>query len=426
MGFVDSGMGWTVEQALSLAPDAASASAGRGLASATKWQSAGRDDALAWGEAKGSGAKPYQTVVNLGDGASKCSCPSRKFPCKHALGLLLRVAAGEVAAGEPTDWARDWAEKRGQKAAAKVEKAEATPKAADPRTAEKRWANVLRGLDECEAFLRDAVGNGLLLTGATRSWDDMAKRMVDAQAPGVARRLRRIGETVGVGAEGGERAAAGIGSLALLVRAARRVEALGDLAHDVRAALGVPGGDEGAEERVRDVWDVVGTFGHEEDRLWTRRTWFLGRASGRWALHLGFAPGANPPPPLAPYGAALDAEAVFAPSAWPLRAEIEGGEGRPFAPRRGGTWAQAFEAQADALAQNPWLDLFPVLLTDAAFGKVEGRWRVIDAAGAGVPFVGADDEREWLLGRTGNQPCEIFGEFDGRGLRVVSYREREG
>ena len=408
---------WTVDQALALAPDPASATAGRGLATAGKWESAGLNDDAAWGEAKGSGAKPYQTVVALGDGASKCSCPSRKFPCKHALGLLIRAARGEVAAGEPPAWATEWLEKRGQKAVAKAE----TPRAADPKSAERRWGNVLKGLDECEAFLHDAVGGGLLSMSSTRSWDEMAARMVDAQAPGAARRLRRIGETVGVGPDWGERAAAGLGSLSLLVEAARNIDGLGDLGHDVRAALGIP--TQETRESVADVWDVVGTFGEEEDRLWTRRTWLRGRASRRWALHLAVAPsGGTPPPPLAPYGAAFAAEARYFPSAWPLRAQFELGTPQAFAPGAGDTWAETFDAQADALARNPWIERFPVLLRNAVLAEGE-RWLVVDAVGVAMPLSNHADEIEWILGHTGNLPCELFGEFDGESFYLVSYRE---
>lgn len=417
-------MALTAEQVISLAPDPASASAGRGLAGPAKWQSAGRNDEIAWGEAKGSGAKPYTTVASLGDGASKCSCPSRKFPCKHALGLLLRVAAGEVPTGEPPAWAAEWTEKRGQKAVAKAEKTEAAPRQADPKSAERRWATVLKGLHECEAFLHDAVGNGLLAMGATRSWDEMAKRMVDAQAPGVARRLREIGGRVGVGPDWGDRVAEGLGSLGLLIEAARRVDQLGDLAHDVRTALGIAARKEEAEEAVADTWDALGTFGEEEDRLWVRRTWFRGRETGRWALHLAFGPGGSAPPPaFVPFGASLRTEARFAPSAWPLRAHFGEGPNPAFAPERGGTWAQAFEAQADALARNPWIDQFPVLLTDARLAREENRWLVVDAEGVAMPLTMAESERNWLLARTGNRPCELFGEFDGERFALVSYRE---
>lgn len=411
-------MPWTVEQVLSLAPDAASATAGRGLANGSKWVSSGQNVELAWGEAKGSGAKPYQVVASLSDGATKCSCPSRKFPCKHGLGLLLRVAQGEIATGEPPTWATDWQEKRSAKAAAPAK----APAVADPKTAEKRWATVLKGLDECEAFLHDAMRDGLLSLSSARSWDEMAKRMVDAQAPGVARRLRSIGGRIGVGNDWTTRVAHELGSLGLLLEAARRTETLGNLSHDVKTALGIPSRKEDAEESVTDTWDALGTFAEEADRLWTRRTWFRGRASGRWALHLAFAPhGSTPPSPHLPFGAALRGDALFFPSAWPLRAHVGEGRAAEFAPAQGGTWNDAFEDQANALASNPWIDIFPVLLTDAAFAREEDDWFIVDGKGQAMPLANSDNDRERILGRTGNIRCEMFGEFDGKTFRLLSY-----
>jgi len=71
----------TADQITALAPDAASLKAGRGLATPRKWQDLGADGGALWGLALGSGAEPYQTRLDLTDFASKCSCPSRKFPC---------------------------------------------------------------------------------------------------------------------------------------------------------------------------------------------------------------------------------------------------------------------------------------------------------------------------------------------------------
>ncbi|MRT44910.1 SWIM zinc finger family protein, partial [Xylella fastidiosa subsp. multiplex] len=92
------GVRWSADQVLALAPDAASRKAGSKLGAAGPWSEAGSsDEGAVWGLCKGSGSKPYQTVVDLADAAGpayKCSCPSRKFPCKHALGLLL-LWAGE-------------------------------------------------------------------------------------------------------------------------------------------------------------------------------------------------------------------------------------------------------------------------------------------------------------------------------------------
>lgn len=100
---------WTTDEVLALAPDASSAKAGQKLATPTPWSGTGAADSLVWGHCKGSGKTPYQTIVELTSPAFKCSCPSRKFPCKHALGLLLLWAQGEVAdAAQPADHAAAW------------------------------------------------------------------------------------------------------------------------------------------------------------------------------------------------------------------------------------------------------------------------------------------------------------------------------
>jgi len=52
---------------LALAPDASSASTGRELSSPAKWVSAGANEGSVWGEAKGSGTRPYQTAIDLGE-----------------------------------------------------------------------------------------------------------------------------------------------------------------------------------------------------------------------------------------------------------------------------------------------------------------------------------------------------------------------
>ncbi|MGW0416231.1 SWIM zinc finger family protein, partial [Streptomyces collinus] len=124
----EQGVRWTAEQVLALAPDAASRKAGSKLGTAGPWSGAGSGEGTVWGLCKGSGSKPYQTVVDLAGTAGpayKCSCPSRKFPCKHALGLLLLWAepGGEVApVAEPPEWAEQWLS--GRRGRAEGERAE--------------------------------------------------------------------------------------------------------------------------------------------------------------------------------------------------------------------------------------------------------------------------------------------------------------
>src|SRR3954454_6582888 len=98
-------MEWTTGTVEGLAPDTASVTAARRLARPAPWSELGHDQRSLWGLCKGSGAKPYQVQVDLQEGpAYKCSCPSRKFPCKHALALLLLLATGHVAEGTAPAW----------------------------------------------------------------------------------------------------------------------------------------------------------------------------------------------------------------------------------------------------------------------------------------------------------------------------------
>src|SRR5689334_12693505 len=55
---------WSVDQVLALAPDPASAAAGRKLAHREPWSDIGTIDELVWGCCAGSGKAPYQTIVD--------------------------------------------------------------------------------------------------------------------------------------------------------------------------------------------------------------------------------------------------------------------------------------------------------------------------------------------------------------------------
>ena len=104
----------TEEQILALAPDEASKKPGKDLANPSKWVSKSFNDQALWGACQGSGSKPYLTQIDLNNIAFKCSCPSRKFPCKHGLGLmLLHARQPEIFTQEAAPaWVTDWLGKR--------------------------------------------------------------------------------------------------------------------------------------------------------------------------------------------------------------------------------------------------------------------------------------------------------------------------
>lgn len=99
----------SAESVLALAPDVASAKAANGLLKPGGWPTLANAAAV-WGECQGSGSKPYQTQVDLSGPTFKCSCPSRKFPCKHGLVLLLLKAKDPslFKADTPPAWVTEW------------------------------------------------------------------------------------------------------------------------------------------------------------------------------------------------------------------------------------------------------------------------------------------------------------------------------
>ncbi|MFD9203816.1 SWIM zinc finger family protein, partial [Streptomyces anthocyanicus] len=191
------GVRWTADQVLALAPDTASRKAGSKLGAAGPWSEAGSsEEGAVWGLCKGSGSKPYRTVIDIADStgpAYKCSCPSRKFPCKHALGLLLLWAGedGAVPRGKAPDWADEWMEGRRKRADGKrAQDAAGSASSGDPeaarRRAERRAESITAGASELEQRLTDLLRGGLA-SAEQRGyglWEETAARMVDAQAPG--------------------------------------------------------------------------------------------------------------------------------------------------------------------------------------------------------------------------------------------------
>src|SRR5262249_14890415 len=141
---------WSVEQVLALAPDPAAQRAARGLAGPGPWRElgcrplGGEDATVVWGLCLGSGSSPYQTCVDISEPAFKCSCPSRKIPCNHALGLLLRWASSGVVEGPPPAWVAEWQAGRTERAARAQSRREAATAPVDEETAQRRAASSAR------------------------------------------------------------------------------------------------------------------------------------------------------------------------------------------------------------------------------------------------------------------------------------------
>ncbi|MBV8858357.1 MAG: SWIM zinc finger family protein [Acidobacteria bacterium] len=430
-------MSFSPEQIIALVPDAPSARAGRALATARKWPALGCDERAVWGECQGSGKEPYRTQIDLTEPAFRCTCPSRKLPCKHALGLFLLFAA-EGQSFERRDrpaWVAEWLEKRDRRSqrARKKEAAEASnggapPKrkraATKPGRASDRHARVSAGLAELELWLRDLVRRGLAdaQSQPARYWEQMAARLIDAQAPGAARRVRELSSATASAGGWAEAVLSRVGLLYLLVEAFKRIDTLPEpVRADVRAGLGWTIKEEElpADAGVRDRWVVAGQFTYEGEKLSIQRTWLRGETSARDALLLDFAAAGQPLKSNLLPGTSLDAELVFYPSNSPLRAAVRArhSQPEPCGPAGGhATVESLLDAYAEALARNPWIEVFPALLGEVVPVRREGVWIVKDSGGRLLPL-GPRLRGGWeILALSGGSPVTLFGEWDGRHL----------
>ncbi len=416
---------------LALAPDAASQRAAAGLARPACWSDAGTAGDLVWGLCAGSGRPRYQTMVDLAGPAYRCSCPSRKFPCQHALALLLAWAGGAVPERpEAAGYASSWLASRQARAAARTA-TDGKPKdaAAATRRAEQRAQRVAAGLADLQVWLGDQVRAGL---GATRAAgyghaDAIAARLVDAQAPGVASALRRL-SAIPVSGDGWPgRLLAEYGLLHLLARAHQQLDTLpAPLAAVVRSRVGYTTSREDvlAAPPVTDRWQVLAVRDVLDGAIPARRVWLRGQHTGRFALLLSFAPtgnfGGSIEAALIP-GLELQADLHFYPGQPELRAVLGTRHGRPAAagrPAGAGDVTELLSTWSAGLEQDPWLTEWPVLLTGVPVPGEPG-WRLVDGSGQAVPLLG--QESRWpLLAVSGGQPVCLAGEWSPAGLTALT------
>jgi hypothetical protein len=434
--------GWETGRIASIAPDEASVKAARRLILPGYWTTLGTNRVFAWGTVQGSSGKPYQVMLDLssltaGPLTYRCTCPSRKQPCKHVLALLLIAgdnAGALVRHPEPAPFVAEWLQRRAEKSGKAARPKKAPSPGQQEKSAAARRAKIASGLDELEPWLFDLVRQGLgdARLRSRAFWEARAARLIDAQAPGIASRLRTL-------ALGGvqradynawvDAALQSLGQIDLMVRGFGQIDQLpAPLQADLRTALGWPlRQEELAEEpAVQDRWLVLGRREElVEQQLRQQRIWLLGLETGRFALILEFAFGNTGFETSLQPGEAIDAGLVFYPSGTPLRAFAR--ESKPVAvgqvsnltagletrPTSAGT---ALAGYAAALAANPWLLQYPFLLGPVWPQPAGESWLLRDEAVDTLPLAAHFPHGWSLLALSGGQPLAIFGEWNGDSL----------
>jgi hypothetical protein len=461
----------TRERIESLAPDQASLAAALKLVKPATWPvlAANDDASVLWGECQGSGATPYRVVVSPEDTGYKCTCPSRKFPCKHVLAVLwLRVDRPErFENASPPHWVEEWRARRHSggrplgrpkpgdgtleeapsfKAALAAENETAKP--VDPKAAARaqaqrhrlkseRDAAVLAGLDELDRWILDQLAQGLA-GFAQRSQiavRTLSTRLVDAKAGGLAARLDRlIGELYRVPEE--QRADLAIEWLAattLIASAYRRQDHLSTpLREDVRRTVGWSVRREelladATAPRVTTTWIVAANLSEvQPDKLRRLETWLVNAAPGedepRVAVLIDFVPvsGGAFGFPFEP-GECINGEVVFYPSPAPLRGLLAAtrpvdGAPWPRSPRGLGPALREFASRLGAL---PWLEAWPLMM-DGIVIRTAGKGVLVlaDEIGQAIPL--ARSQVETLTPLIGLDGLSLLCVWDGRIGQVIA------
>lgn len=446
-------MAVAVERIEAVAPDQASLAAALKL-KPKSWSNLGRDqsDVFAWGECQGSGSTPYRIAVALSDLGAKCTCPSRKFPCKHALGLMLHLSRNESSfvATEIPDFVNDWAgRRRGPAATAsttppaekqKLSLAEAQETvqdiAPDPqaevraakqreRLRSEREAMILSGLDELDRWIGDILARGLaaFINDASSLCRVAAQRLVDAKAPALAARVDALPAQILALSldQRGEAVVEALGSWHLLAEAYRRQDLLPEtLRYDVRRMVGWNEHRQSLMEssdslRMTSNWTVLATLVEvQPDKLRRHETW-LSSDDGQFALLLDFVPiaaGASAPGLLV--GERFAAELVFYPSAEPLRALLVTKSAALASSQTVDLpdMAAALAAFEERRARQPWLGAVPIRFSSGIVRQTSQEALWIADGNSSIPL----DPRMWeqLIVLNDMELQAIVGFWDGR------------
>ncbi len=469
----------TPEQVLSLAPDKAAAAAALPLAVPAAWSAAGCDDGAVWGHFVATSAEPYQVAIDLSDDvggpAYRCNCPSRKTPCKHALGLLLFHAVGSVAPARRLPFAAQWL--RGRSAQSAVDDSDdssvssavatqdgdltadagdtplgggsrspradfGTPDPARQKRQLERTARMKAGLHELDNWLTDRVRAGLAAPELADPaiWDRLAARLVDAQCAGLANRVRRVAVKVGRQGPWHEHVLEEMALLHAIAVGAQRTSALPiDLADGVHAATGLTFAKDDVLQGVPSSghWIVAGQSRTREDRITVQRTWFtvgpqpsigMGGVPGearpptdtgsKWAMVLSFGAFGRELADEYEVGTTIEADLHWYPGGIRLRALVGRVEGPP-APCTAGpsptTIARACADAGWAASAEPWLERFPMCILAVPAPRGNGRWSLTDGTGA-LAIDGGCRRIAELVAVSGGRPVVVMGEWSVDGL----------
>ena len=320
-------------------------------------------------------------------------------------------------ADEP-DWVTAWLSKREEKAEKKEQKAKSdapVDEAAQAKRQAMRHTKVLNGIDELEIWIKDLLRNGLINTPerAYTLFDGIARRMVDAQAPGLANRLRSIQEINFYDETWKYKLTDQLGKLYLLMKAYKNLEQQPeDWQNEIRTQIGYPQAKEDvlAGEVIEDQWIVLHKKSQKVNELNNDIYWLHGQQSNRFAVYFSFtAPGSLPEYNLMP-GSIYHAKLCFYKGVGNLRALFKECElsGETYVPHFCSNLQEAASRYRETLQVNPFAENVPILVENIRLSAQGKQLYIQDVNNERMPVQMQETTKTDILAVTGGKPFAAF------------------
>ncbi len=292
-----------------------------------------------------------------------------------------------------------------------------------------RFIGMQAGNAELQSRLLDLIRGGLveLDLAPPQYFEEFAARMVDAQLGSIAKRIRSWASFREIFSDTWhEKLLDELGALYIFSKAFQNFDKLSENLQDellAQAGVTTRTSDLFLQDGIQDDWLVLGQIKNPEpNNLTSRRTWFIGKETKKIVLTLDYTFGTADFTTLWLKGLVYSGEVVYYPTAYPLRVAFKTVDLAPdFTQVAGYQKLESFLTDyADALAKNPWLPQFPVLLTAVTPVFSENKFLLMDNEKKYIFTEGVEVKPWELLAMSGGQPITVFGEWDGQALKILN------
>lgn len=420
-----------------LAPDPGTYKDGKELARPNNWKDLGRAGTLLWGQTQSKRIKFFKTLFDWKQALFYCSCPDRKAPCRHVLGLALLYAEDPEHFGKHRDlpdWASALQERLRKKGAVSIDPEQAQRNAeARSQSRQKRIELMQAGMKELERWLLDLVQEGLAQSREQPAayWESMAALFVDYQLPSIGRAIRQFPSLFQQPEWQGQL----LRELAWLFSLARAFLHLDQLSESLQEELLQLGGVNIQKKQLepldglKDHWLVLSVRERTEENLRVRHTWLYALQARQFGLLLEFAWGREDFEQFWRTGQTFEGEAVYYPGVAAIRVHLKSFRMTGVAELQLNgleNLQDLVRIYGQLLSEHPWVRDYPFFLTGIIPQPRKSSWVLVDEARRSVPLNVSEPNAWRMLAYSGGHPISLFGLWDGGQFRAEALLTERG